>query len=298
MDPLNLSGPDFLALYVLSAMSALALGLFLRWTLRTPGGSPDVLPQKLDPYELAMLSGPKAVAHTALARLLHEKALVMDGTNLTTTGKRSDFASPFERLVYAAVHESKKSNAELVASIEPALERLKHPLQQRGWLVDEGQATRARWLPMLPLLGVLLLGLAKINVGLERERPVAFLGFLCFVTVVTLFFLTRPVWTSRRGSALLHALRWNQQPLKTSIMSTENSQVMNSQDLGVAVALFGLGAVAMTDFELMRRHIDPSGSSFGGVSGSSGCSGSSSSCSSGGDGGGGGGCGGCGGGGD
>ncbi|MFY1832007.1 TIGR04222 domain-containing membrane protein [Myxococcus fulvus] len=296
MDPLNLPGPDFLALYVLLAMSALALGFFLRWLLRTPGGSPDVLPQRLDPYEIAMLSGPKAVVHTALARLLHQKALVMDGTHLTTTGKRSDFASHFERLVYAAVHESKKSNAELIASIEPALERLKSPLQQRGWLVDEGQATRARWLPMLPMLGVLLLGLAKINVGLEREKPVSLLVFLCLVTAGSLFFLTGRVWTSRRGAALLRALRWNQQPLKMSTMSADTSQAMNSQDLGVAVALFGLGAVAMSDFELMRRHIDPSGSSFSGSSSSSSCS--SSSCSSSDGGGGGGGCGGCGGGGD
>ena len=40
MNPLNWSGPEFLALYVLLLVLSLKAGVALRWGLRQPGGPP------------------------------------------------------------------------------------------------------------------------------------------------------------------------------------------------------------------------------------------------------------------
>ncbi|MCP3169740.1 TIGR04222 domain-containing membrane protein [Myxococcus qinghaiensis] len=297
MNPLDMSGPQFLELFVPLAVLAFAVGLALRLYLRQPGGGPGALPRNLDPYEVAMLSGPNAVVHAALARLLHAGSIRMNGAQLEATGSRQADAPFIERVIYRAVSDGSVTPSELLERAEPAIEKLKPALIQRGWLVDDTSATRARWVPLLPCFAVLLLGLAKISVGLERDRPVGLLVLsCCIIGLGTCFLLGKRVWSSRRGIAVRLTLRRQEQPLRITAGSASSPEALNSHDVGIAVALFGLGAVGLTDFELMRRQVAPS-SSFGGGgdSSSSGCSGGDggSGC-----GGGGGGCGGCGGGGD
>lgn len=301
MNPLDMSGPQFLELFVLLAVLAFGMGLALRLYLRQPGGGPDALPRHLDPYEVAMLSGPSAVVHAALARLLHVGSIRMNGTQIEATGHRQAEAPVIERVVYRAVSDGAVTPSELLERAEPAIEKLKPALIERGWLVDDTWATRARWVPLLPCFAMLTLGLAKIAVGLERDRPVSLLVLsCCIIGLGSYFLLGKRVWSSRRGAAVLAQLRRQEQPLRVAANSASSPEVLNSHDIGIAVALFGLGSVALTDFELMRRQVAPSSSFGGGDSSSSGCSGGDgggSGCGGGGDGGGGG-CGGCGGGGD
>ena len=290
MDFLNLPGPQFLTVFLALGFCALWLGTALRLLLRTPGGDPQPLPEALDPFEIAMLSGPKAVVHTALARLLHEKAVKMEDGLLVTTGARSKFDTPVERLVHEAIKEKEDSNDKLIERAQPTFGRLKRSLSKRGWLVGDAQARWARWLPPLPMLGVLLLGFAKLLVGVDRGKPVLLLCVFCIGGVVGLVFLMRPVWTSRLGESAYRALRQEQMPLYHSSRSAESPQALGSNALCLAVAIYGLDVMTTGDFALLPNHllassISTSSSSLS--SSSDGCGGDSS-C--------GGGCGGCGGG--
>ncbi|WP_342374163.1 TIGR04222 domain-containing membrane protein [Myxococcus stipitatus] len=311
LNPLDWTGPQFLRVYVVLFVMALVMGIALRRMLRGPGGPSRRAHESLDPYDVALLSGPKEVVHTTLARLLHERVIRMDGTNIEPTGKHPNLRSPIERAAYSAVSGQSMSLAELHARAEPAIEQLKEPLIQQGLLVDAPRARLARWLPPLLGLVLLVLGLAKMVVGLSRDKPVGILVLFSIFTCIAVYMLSRRTWRTRLGDEVLWTLRTEQQALRVTARSAKSSEVMNSHDLALAVALFGLGAITLTDFELLRRQIAPevssggdSSSSSGGCGGgSSGCSGgssdsggssscgSSSSC-------GGGGCGGCGGGGD
>ncbi|AKQ69858.1 hypothetical protein A176_006770 [Myxococcus hansupus] len=290
MDFLNLPGPQFLKVFMALSLGAMALGFTLRWLLRAPGGSLQPLPATWDPFEVAMLSGPKAVVHTALAKLLHQKALKVEDGLLVTTGAQSKFASPVERLVHEAIKEQEDSNDKLVERVQPAFGRLKRNLSQRGWLVSGTQALWARWLPPLPMLFVLLLGFSKILLGVERGKPVLFLCLLCVAGVVGLVILMRPVWTSRLGASVYRTLREEQRPLQESSRGAESPQALSSNALCLAVALYGLDVMTVGDFALLPRHLLGNSLSTGTSSSSGGCGSDSSSC------GGGGGCGGCGGG--
>ncbi|NTX13619.1 TIGR04222 domain-containing membrane protein [Myxococcus sp. CA056] len=290
MNPLEMSGPQFLELFAALFAFAFLVGLLLRYLLRQPGGDPGALPLNPDPYEIAMLSGPKAVVHAALARLLHDGSIRMHGARLESTGSRRPDAAFIERVVCRAVTDGEVKSSELLKRAEPAIQQLKPALIERGWLVDDAWGWRARWLPPLPCLAVLLLGLTKISVGLERDKPVAILVVFCCVATAGIGLLARRVWTSRQGDSVFQKLRWREQPLRTAARSAEAPEMLNGHDVGMAVALFGLGAMSTSDFELMRREVDPGSNSFGfgdSSSGGDGCGGGD---------GGGGGCGGCGGG--
>ncbi|QSQ15275.1 TIGR04222 domain-containing membrane protein [Myxococcus landrumensis] len=279
MNPLNWAGPQFLRVYAVLFLLALVLGIALRRWLRASGGPPPSRRRPLDPYEVALLSGPKEVVHTALARLLHEGAIRMDGPNIETTGKHRDSSSPIERATYRAVSSQSMTLGELHSRAEPAIQELKEPLIAEGLLVAPHLGKLARWLPPL-LCGLLLyLGLIKIGVGMWRDKPVGGLVLFSLINFITVLVLSQKVWRTRQGDEVLAGLRAEQAPLRMTARSAKSSEVMNSHDLALAVALFGLGAVTLTDFELLRRQIAPEVSSGGDSSSSSGCS-SASSCSS------------------
>ncbi|MFP2957217.1 TIGR04222 domain-containing membrane protein [Myxococcus sp. 1LA] len=293
-DLMNLSGPRFLEVFTALSIGALALGFALRWLLRAPGGSPHPLPADLDPFEVAMLLGPKAVVHTALAKLLHEKAVTTEGGLLVTTGARRRFGTQVEQLVHDAINEQEDSNDKLIERAQPAIARLKLRARKRGWLVGETQGLWAQLLSPLPMLCVLLLGIGKILVGLERDKPILILCVLCIGGAVGLVFLLRPVLISRLGASVYRALREDQMPLYHSSRGAESPQALSSHALCLAVAIYGLDVITVGDFALLPHHLLASSLSTSSTSTSSssgGCGGDSSGGSSCG-----GGCGGCGGG--
>ena len=136
--------------------------------------------------------------------------------------------------------------------------------------------------------GVLLFGLAKVGVGLYRDRPVGLLVALVIGTFVlgALLEARKPLRTSA-GDAALNKLRHSHRRAARAPLPSE---------LALAVALTGGAVLAGTAYAGYGRTI-PSGST-GSSGDGGGDSGGSSGDSGGGDSGrGGGGCGGCGGGG-
>ena len=69
--------------------------------------------------------------------------------------------------------------------VEPARQRL----ETLGLLVADDERWKLRLIPVIVLGCVLAIGLYKINVGLDRGRPVGNLSVLCWITVGVIVFL-------------------------------------------------------------------------------------------------------------
>jgi uncharacterized protein (TIGR04222 family) len=302
MNPLDLPGPAFLALYMILLVCALVVALlFRRWLVATGEGQP-LTAVWLDPYEAAFLSGGgNAVIDTAIAMLVQRRVLKAASAtrSLVACGPLARDAHPVEQAVYTAARSSRpvqEVRAAAMWSVEQVAERLK----KIGLVLSDGRWRAARWIPTLIVAAVLLLGLVKIYIGMSRHRPVSLLVTLSmFTAVITLvFFLARPRATPL-GEQLLSQLKLNNAALQTTARS--QPQMLTPGDMAYAIGLFGIGSLPFADaaWTELRQTLSPppsatSGSSSSCSSSSSGSSCSSSSCGS--SCGGGGGCGGCGGG--
>jgi hypothetical protein len=148
----------------------------------------------------------------------------------------------------------------------------------------------------LVALAVPAIGLVKIFVGLQRDRPV---GFLALATVVTLVLglirFSRQPTLSRAGGRCLRRARREQAALKANAGYLRQAHSPLAVALPLSVALFGTGVLAsgrLSPLDDAVRRSRALGTDSGGGCGTSGDGGGGDSgC-------GGGGCGGCGGGGD
>jgi len=157
------------------------------------------------------------------------------------------------------------------------------------------RALLARLVPALLMAMVLVLGIAKVIVGISRNRPVIFLVFLCIATMILVaVFGKLPAVRTRSGDRLMASLRRRNSALQATARSAP--QNLADTDLALAIALFGPAVLASGALRDLRQALWPvntsweGGSSCGGAS----CGGGGGGCSGGGCGGGG--CGGCGGG--
>ncbi len=301
MNPLNWPGPAFLALYIPLLCLSLVAGIALRQWLRQPGAPPGMSPPSATPYEAALLRGPQALIEAAMAALTHQGLVRVEDGRLVASGKVPFSAPLIERMVHAAVETGALHPSTLVDKVRPAVEQLRDPLVARGWLLEEARSQQVRWLPLLPSVAVQALGLAKLMVGLSRDRPVFWLVLLFVfwgVTALISFFFN--TWRSHLGDEALRLLRMEHQLNGLSATGPMSASSLSSMDVALVAGLFGLSAVGFDEFTELRRQMAAHGYSGGASGGGGGDSGGASSCGGGdgggGDGGGGGGCGGCGGG--
>ncbi|MCP3101679.1 TIGR04222 domain-containing membrane protein [Myxococcus sp. K15C18031901] len=294
MNPTHrISGPEFLLYAVAAFIGCIILGVVLNRLLRR-GTRHDThrdedLPRRPDPYLVATLAGPSSIIETALARLLHQGAIRLDPGRLETAAGLPAGAPRIERAVYHAVSQGVMETAKLERAADASIESLKQPLVERGWLLDENQAFFSRWIPALPLVILMMALVARMVHGLSRDKPVGFLGLLLVGCAIVLFIRVRPSWRTLHGDAVLARFRDQQEPVKLAAQSASSLGALGLDDLAVSVGLYGLGTVAVADFQLLNRHLNVHSASDS--SGSSGDGGGS--CGGGGGGCGGGGCGGC-----
>jgi uncharacterized protein (TIGR04222 family) len=299
MNPFNLPGPDFLALYASLLVVACGAAALLRWLLRLPGDEPFGRDPALSPYEVAYLAGGTELAvNAAVARLVHQGGLAIDADSrkLSVRDALPAGASGLERAVYLAADcKGGEALAVVYSSAAAGLEPTRRRLQELGLLVPDDAARTARLLPLLLVLAVTLFGVIKIFVGLSRSRPVVFLIGLCVVSAVAAVAgFGRAVHRSRRGERMLVRIRRDNAALE--YQAGRRVDELSGDDLVLGLGLFGLGILAagpLADLRTaIRRHADSSSSAWGWWGG--GCGGGS--CGGGCGGGGcGGGCGGCGG---
>ena len=312
LNPLDFAGPKFLVFYIITVVAATFIASRLRRWLIHSGEQALAWRVALDPYEAAVLrSGAKGAIETAMAMLVHHKALETSKAQrqVKISGPLPQGAHEFERSVYNTIKAkgaytmSALNKAHLLAS---DVERITERLKEMGLLISDQRWTTVRTVPTLVMAAVLALGFAKIVIGVSRGRPVGALVYLCFFTlIITLIFLNARPDAGLRGRFALKELRAENAALQTTART--QPQLLASPDIALAVGLFGVASLGFADdawSDLQATIAAPayrSSSSSSSSCGSSSCSSSScssSSCSSSSCGsscGGGGGCGGCGG---
>jgi uncharacterized protein (TIGR04222 family) len=302
MNPLDLSGPEFLGLYAKLAVAAIVAGFLLRRIVEGFGVAGAGVPSSLAAHEFAYLRGGfDAVAEATLATLIRRGAIAADDTS-----NRLVLASPA-----GAIASKNRLESDFLASLDreaslPArvmrdrvaalADRLFEPLEQRGFAFSAEQRRSLRLAFCLPMVAVLALGVAKVAVGLARSRPVSILVLFCILTAIgaVAMFARRPIATAAGRTALRRARAENEALRETAARRTAN---LSPDDVAMAVGLFGLEAVADPSMHALRRQLHAQEKRANGTSscGSGSSCGSSSGSSCGSGCGGGGGCGGCGG---
>lgn len=315
MNVLDLPGPEFLRLYLVLLATAVAIAFLLRWWLRQPGDDlpPRQLPD-LHPFEIAYLvGGPSAVTDAAIANLVHRSRLVvmkrtgrLRPANPDADGPIED-ATPLEQAVYQAFASQPDGGVDRVRrAVRGTARSAAARLESLGLVLPDTRALLVRLAPAGALLALLALGVLKVAVGIDRDRPVQFLIALCVATAGgAVAFAAVPAHRTRRGARVLASLKRENAALRTTASRAPSS--LAGDDLAMTLALFSAGAFAFGPMSDVDRALSPrrarqdghSGSSCGSGSSSSGSTCGGNSGSSGGGGGGGsscgGGCGGCGG---
>lgn len=290
-DTWGISGPQFVLIFLGLLVAGTLLAVVLRVSVtRSRSESPGRLPT---PAEAALLTeGRDRAVYAAAAGLRAAGAIgTGDRRRLTVTGPLPADASRLDGAVYEAARRGMPLGAmsadPLVAS---ALTEAQASAERAGWLLEAGQVRRAR-LGGILLLGLVLLGAARIVAGLDNDRPIVFISVLTGAAlVVAVVFLTTVPRLSRSGRAALAELRSRSAHLRPALAPSWNTYGANGAALGVAI--YGAAALWAADpafaaISGLPRPVAPSPAILG-ASGDDG--------GGGGDGGGGDGGGGCGGG--
>jgi uncharacterized protein (TIGR04222 family) len=298
-NPLNFPGSQFLNFYLFVLTVAVFLAYCVRWYLRKPGENDSGKSIHLDIYETAYLAeGTKYILEVAIAHLVQKDYLKPVGVTreLELTNPLPNESHPLEKAVIEAVKEDRKIDR-IRSSVYVDPEPFREKLTALGMLIDPNKIWIIQLSSAFIMFMVLLLGAAKILIGISREKPVGFLIVLCLITLIIggLFLSIKPS-RSRFGDIFLSHLHSQNSGLEKG----QNTDVQ----LGLAIALFGtsiLNYSSFSSFTDLRKVLGVAtiGSNSGGSCGGGNCGGGDSGgggCGGGGCGGGG--CGGCGGGGD
>lgn len=277
-NPLDWTAGPFLQLYLLLMVAVVVANGIWRRQLRGPddGGST----QGLGAEEIAYLSGgPERLLDATVAGLLDSDHLGWDPTTMRLRVQRRDGLTGFPAVVVGSVAVD-GNPATLAQRLAAALGAPRRTLIQRQLWLDDAARTRAAWqLSLLPGL-LALFGLAKVGVGIVRDKPVLFIGLLTLaMAIYAVVQLGRAPTRTRRGDRLLQLLAQRHARLQRAPVAGE---------LSLAVALAGTAVLGGTSYAGYHHARQPASSSSS-DSGSGGCGS--------GDGGGSSGCGGCGGGG-
>lgn len=294
MNPLDWSGPSFLAFYVVLCVSALILFQVMRARTEREGSALTTL---TDPYEIASLrGGDREVIRTVVLSLLDRGLLERrDPRTLVTTSSNAvdSVRRPIEKAVLSVCSEGARPDYLLHADLirAPAASFSKS-LMRQGLLADASDRRRRGWFVLVCVVVILGLGAAKLQIALSRgHHNVWFLIGLMLLFGASLLaqLSARRSW---RGDGMMRDLR----SLFRSLRARRQSLVPGgaTADVTYLISVFGPGALPSTlpyadVFPTWReRAFASGGDSVGGGCGA-GCG---SSCG----GGCGGGCGGCGGG--
>lgn len=283
----DLSGPQFLALYVFCLVGAWWFSKRIEQGLVN-----DHPTTQLSIYELAYLAGgADRPLSLALTRLAHHGHVVQGPDTLLATSTSPSLSSHrLERELFQQIASTPPVRSAKSHHTAFALQQIESSLATGGWVVDphSPKTLRANRIAALPMWVLMALGLIKVGVGLMRDKPVLFLVLLLLITLVMGWHAghisAQPVAAAKSH---IESLTEQNGALYTTL--SRNGEHLSVDDLSLAVALFGTSLLAGTQLSWVHPLSSDavrSSSSGGGDGG-----GGDSSC------GGGGGCGGCGGGG-
>jgi uncharacterized protein (TIGR04222 family) len=311
MNPLDMTGPEFLAFYVPYGLIVLAFAWMVRalTSLSTspPEGTrwaPGSYPREGDAYAIALLrAGAPEAVRTLLSRLAGMKLIRVENKKVRTASLRNGERQlqPVELTAWQAVGSGAPVNVTQAQALvdraaRPHFEEIRRELAEQGLVPGPERRSVLRAIQIVTWIAVVGLGLAKLGVALDRGRSnVGFLLVLMLVFWITIHFVLRPPLRTSAGSRYL---KWLQESHRELVQKLQTDRHDRPGDLALATGIYGLGGLATIPVLAAlnsqlhpRRTTDSTGG--GGDTGSS----DSGSSSDGGSSCGGGGCGGCGGGG-
>ncbi|HUR57406.1 MAG TPA: TIGR04222 domain-containing membrane protein, partial [Opitutaceae bacterium] len=279
--PFDLSGPDFLWIYGVLVVVALGLSFLIRARLLADQ-RPDDGQFEGGVIPVALLAGGSARVLGITVANLYTRGYVAvgDGNRLHALQSLPSGASELELLVHhhASHRDGARWNQVIRAGstlLAPEVDRLR----ERGLVISQRQTTRARWWAVAPMVAVFVIGMVKLIVGLQRNRPVELLGVGLLVVAILIGIIRRwRPWRTPAGEALLTQLRTEHDGLakQGAALAPAHPQ------LALGLALFG-GAVLPDPLRELQACFNPSSGGQVATNGDGG--GCGGSC--------GGGCGGC-----
>lgn len=332
MNPLDLTGPEFLRFYIPYGLCVVALAWLVRNLLDRAAGlspsarwAPGIYPREGDAYAIAFLRGGRQEAvRTVLGRLVSAGLVTVEDHLVRALPKSAQEAAQLQPIEQTALGALKPEEALRAGKAE---RRIQEALEMHLWEI-ESELTREGLLPVgerrtadrVLLIGTWLavggLGLVKIGVAISRGR--FNIGFLILLLIGFSLLISRLLRVPRRTNAARQYLDWLQESHRGLVRMLESGRRDSPGELALAAGIYGLTEVpglsplgrAFQPAPATQRKEDErkegggsscsSGGGCGSSSGSSCSSGSSGSSDSGGSscggGCGGGGCGGCGGG--
>lgn len=294
MNPFDLRGPAFLALYALvSAGGLLYMWFVARGMAVSPprSASSDAHKHLRDPYLMAYLYGGYRHTLTTVIFSLHQRGIVfgLNDAQLRASTKREvrdAVHNTLEREVLRVLQEPRRLHqVRDDKQLKRVVEAYVAPLRKSGLIADDDEYRRR--FPTFLLVGGVLLALAVLKVVVAVQRGHSNVGFLIALSVIALI-AAWSIFYARRTHAGDRALR-NQQTLLARLKDRIWRFIADgaTSEAVLVAATFGLAALPTAAFPFarqLRKSIDAPSNS-GGCGSSSGCGG----------GGCGGGCGGCGG---
>jgi uncharacterized protein (TIGR04222 family) len=279
------------------------IALAVRFLLRPAVSEAELNAQKpLSPYEAACLAaGPKRAIDAAVAAMVQADMLRIEEQETSVLGvfkskapaivqgaPPPSNAEALERAIYDAAAKPARNVLVLHAAANSVADDIQSQLAKRGLVHGGGEISLAQIAAGLIMASPLLLGVAKVIVGVDRGRPVMFLVVACVATLIAAlaFVFFRRVRTAQ-GDALLEEYQGKYGEIRQR--AAAEASALSAGDMGMIVGLFGASMLAAGPLDALFRVTSH-------TSGGGGC-GTSGGCSAGGCGGGGGGCGGGGGGG-
>lgn len=308
MNPLDLTGPEFLRFYVPYGLCVVVLAWLIRLLLDRLSGpvpsarwTPGTYPRESDAYAIALLRGDRQEAvRTVLGRLVSAGLVNVEDRlvrALPGAGGRAQL-QPIEEKALRALKPGEalragKAERRIQEAIKEHLREIEDELGREG-LLPQGERKTVYWvLAVATWLAVSGLGLAKIGVAISRGR--LNIGFLVLILIGFNLLMTRlllPRLRARAGQQYLDWLRESHRGLAEMIDSGRRN---SDGEIVLAAGIFGLAAVPGLKPLGYAFQPPPSTRRSDGSSSSSSSSGCGSGSSCGGGGCGGGGCGGCGG---
>ena len=294
-NPFEWHGPEFLQFFAVLYGVCVLAAFLVRQAFLGNGEGPPADEWQLSVYEKAYLHGGRDLAlATVIANLTAQNQLEADRgkRRMRSTADASTFGDPLERAVIRATASITGARYETIQRVvRPQLDEIETSLRRQGLWVNGESVASAIGLPFLVACLPLVTGLAKIAIGISRDRPVGFLVFGCLAALMLNCFFLQAPRRSRYGDAVLDEFRRS----KPNGQYSGRWRSSPAEELAIGIALFGLPILDGGEFAYLRPMLTPiqtTGGDGGSTCGSSSSCGGSSGCGGGGCGGGG--CGGCG----
>ncbi|MCG3174139.1 MAG: hypothetical protein GMKNLPBB_02363 [Myxococcota bacterium] len=305
--PFDLPGPVFLQLYICSLIIGFLAARYIRNKIVEAGSADGSGVSRLSPYEAAwLLRGSPGLAQALMAGMTHAgMAEAKEGEEVIRKGPRAPHGGA--HYLELDIHNRLLREPEgldvnkIIVHVANHNTRLLQGLMEKGYWVSPAKSRAAAWAATAIFAPVVIAGVLKIIVGVERDKPVGFLAALAFIAFCLMLFLRRSA-VGMPGRLEKELRRWSSGLKSLKTTAETKPSMLSANDMALAAGLFGPAIFAASMplmFERLGGYMHPqqqrtldnssasstgsscgssSGGDSGGDSGSSGCGGCGGGC--------------------